>query len=144
MERYAIVADPGTGAGPVLVYPERNASCGSCRACLGAGGQVEPITVTSGIPVRKGDRVILCSGTGRAVLQILKLFFLPLAGFWGGFGLATLIPGAGELPAAAAGSAGFLLVFFLIRLDERRKGVRGRSFYRITARIPVTPADPSA
>lgn len=142
MERYATVADPGTGPGPVLVYPERNASCGSCRACLGAGGQVEPITVTSDIAVRQGDRVLLSSATGTAVLQILKLFFLPLAGFWGAFGLATLIPGAGELPAAAAGCAGFLLVFFLIRLDERRKGARGRSFYRITARVSVTPPGP--
>jgi positive regulator of sigma E activity len=100
---------------------------------------VEPVAVVTDIPVRTGERVVLTHDSGSAVLQILKLFFLPLVGFWGAFGLGTLIPGAGELPAALAGIAGFLLVFLLIRLTERRKNARGRYFYRISARVSSTP-----
>lgn len=134
MKRIARVAS--VEAGKITVIAERSSSCGSCRACSGAKSGTVALPVQCNFEVQCGDRVeILSSGGPSAViLQLIKLFLLPLIGFWVGFGM--LLSHLGEGAAAVCGVAGFGVVFLLIRWTEKRKDSVGRCLYRVVRKIP--------
>jgi len=133
MKRYGVIC--GVEVGRVTVIPERSSSCGSCHACLGSDGGVCPLPALCSLAVIPGERVEIESigSTGQVMLQILKLFLLPLFGFWLGFGL--MIASCGEVVAGLSGIAVFFLVFFCIRIFEKKKDSAGRCLYRVVRKV---------
>ena len=109
----------------------RESACsGDCHKCAGCGAAAETVVVAAEnlIGAEPGDRVVVESSTRSVLAASAVAYLLPLALFFGGYGLGAAL----DLLPALIGGLGFFLgllgTFWYGRRLERRKTVQ----YKIT------------
>ncbi len=118
--------------GTALVIHVRESACsGDCHKCSGCGAAKEAVLLTADNPIgaRTGDLVKVESASGPVLKAAVVLYLIPLALFFLGYYLGTLMGNFGALAACL----GFALGVGLVVLYDR-KVVRKENFgYTITA-----------
>jgi positive regulator of sigma E activity len=104
-----------------ISFREGCESCEKCGSCLTTSKPREFLVANPrGLPLIPGDQVEYAVSPGKAVKAAFMLLILPILLFFPFYyGVAALLPGAGEAPPVIAGLAGVSLGF-LINILLRR------------------------
>ena len=118
--------------GTALVYRIRESACsGDCHKCSGCGAAKETVLFTAENPIGagQGDLVKVESETAPVLKAAAVLYIAPLALFFLGYCLGSLLGGFGPL----AGGLGFVLGIALVEAYDRRVMKKSELSYKITA-----------
>lgn len=114
-----------------VIHVRESACSGDCHKCSGCGAAQEAVVFTADNPIgaRAGDLVKVESAAGPVLKAAAVLYVLPLALFFGGYCLGTLMGNLGAL----MGCLGFVLAFALVVVYDRKVLKKTQLNYTITA-----------
>ena len=148
MEQYGLVIE--NKGETAIVNLQRHLICESCGRCgLLSGSNKREITVEALNPIKaeEGQRVVLESDDRQVLFISFMLYLVPIGGLvagillWLGIAVFLGFEGNQELVAAAAGFVLMAVVFYLIRIWDRRVKDDPRYKPVITGLIEGEPED---
>ena len=120
--------DDGTA---MVIHVRESACSGDCHKCSGCGAAKEAVLFTADNPIgaRRGDLVKVESDTAPVLKAAVVLYVIPLALFFLGYYLGSLMGNFGAL----VGCLGFVLGVVIVVVYDRKVVKKQNIGYTITA-----------